>query len=175
MEQAAITETVSFWGGVASIIALLVAIFGGFLWLYRRGQAARDREFKNLESIANSIAERTKKATTQGKRVDLYIYYESLFSQLRYSQLIWEIQITAFHIICAMLFLTSANVLPSGSLSSSTTLETWIHANPWASRTLFAMYLIIFNLLMRIRINSQRRRLNALWLGFIKQLEGIVL
>ena len=169
-------QTVSFWGGIASIAALALTLVGGVIALYSRLNKWNQKEFEKLQQAQNEIANRTKSATTQGRRMDLFIYQQSMFSSLRFRLTLLEIAVSTSHVIGIVLLIWIAtldlnadyaldHIAPSGS--------SWRNHYP----LLFAstlVFIIFVNVDSRRRLRAQRRKVTALSSTFIDELEGLL-
>lgn len=104
-----IEQFLSFWGSVASIIALLVSVAGALIVYIKNAKKRYNSELEVLNNIQESFNQRASTATTQGKRLDLFIYYESRLSMMRFNELVEEIQLGVIHLISFLgwLFLAS--------------------------------------------------------------------
>jgi hypothetical protein len=74
-------------------------VLGGFVAFLRWGAKAREKEFASLAQLKETIAARARAATTQGKRMDLFVYYQSRLSNNRFAHIIRQIQGATLHLI----------------------------------------------------------------------------
>lgn len=122
------TEIISFWGGISSIVALLATV----MTLLHRAAKSRmnnlDEQRLHLQKEIKEILGLAESATTQGKRVDLYIYKESILADARFSYSISEMQVLAMH---ALSFFVISCIL-FGDFSTSSYLDTI----PWKPATI---------------------------------------
>ena len=168
-------EQISFWGGVASIVALLITLGGGAYFLYSKLKNWNSIELAQLESAQKQIQNRTRAATTQGKRMDLFMYHQSLFSSLRFRLLTLEVATASAHIMSLMIFFVFVTLDRNAQYAID---ELFPFAN-W--RNNYGLHLAVFTLFMtatnayaRNLLMRQRRRLNVLSSSFIRELQDVV-
>ena len=106
-------EVVSYWGGFASIVCLLIVVIGSlykYVGSVRRrveeDRAALSYAMEKIESIAQE-------STSQGKRLDLFIYKESVLSDARYYLLRNNIQLIGMICTATVFFLFLYSVDPN--------------------------------------------------------------
>ncbi len=174
--MSAFEEAISFWGGIASIVALCITAVTGFVVLYRKGKAQRERELDELADLHKTMADRTKQATTQGKRQDLFAYHQSLFTRQRFNHVIWEIQISAYHIGSLMIFIVLYSLDANADYLADRAFGRFqaFRDHFGVSIFLFGLLLLVPNLLLRRRVNSSRRRLNVASLGLTDELAKFI-
>src|ERR1022692_4553988 len=103
-------DAVSFWGGVASLLAIAIALVSGLIAIYRMLSRSTQAEFERLEKAKKELAVRTKGATTQGKRMDLFIYQQSIFSSLRFRIITLEISVATLNIVGMLILIFVATL-----------------------------------------------------------------
>ena len=169
-------QTISFWGGIASIVALLMTLGGGVFALYSRLNKWNQAELDKLQQAQNEIANRTKSATTQGRRMDLFIYQQSMFSSLRFRLTLLEIAVSTSHVIGLILLFWIAtldlnadyaldHIAPSGS--------SWRNHYPLLAAGTF-VFVIFLNVDSRRRLRNQRHKVTALSNTFVDELEELL-
>jgi hypothetical protein len=171
-----LSEVVSFWGGVASLVAIAITLISGLIALYRMLSRSTQAELERLEKAQKELGERTKAATTQGKRLDLFIYQESIFSHLRFRLIILEISFATVAIVGVM-FLVFVFTLDRNADYAIDHLVPFL--SNWRDH-----YLIIYSVSVGLvlfgmvdtsrRLRRERKRLNALSTTFISELGKIV-
>ena len=160
------------------MLALLIT-FGGFLFaFYRWGKKRRDLEFSELENLKNRTTERVKAATTQGRRMDLFVYYQSLLSSRRFAHLVREIHVCVLHII-TFLFLVvylqrQEDHLYIADRFFPPEIVNTIAENYHISQALSLIFLFVMNVLVRIKLAKELRRLNSYSSGFISELDDTI-
>ena len=169
-----LNQFVSFWGGIASLVALALTLAGGFFAFLRWGHKRREAEFAKLAELRNTIADRARSATTQGKRVDLFVYYQSLLSNRRFSHTVREIQAATIHVIScafAVVFLLkesdatyfSDQFLPPPAFMR----DNYQYIMPVQLGILF-----VLNVLIRSKLAKEHRRLRHSAKGLTDELEN---
>ncbi|MCG9732384.1 hypothetical protein L1D44_21720, partial [Shewanella sp. Isolate13] len=93
-----LVQVISLWGGIASILALFGSLAGAFWVIIKKARLRNEEEEKKIELLRSNFSSRAKSATTQGKRMDLFIYHQTLFSSLHTSQITDGIQRLGFMI-----------------------------------------------------------------------------
>jgi len=94
-----IGEAIGFWGGLASIVALVVmgaGYFRGVLSRIREKQRENEQRYSELEQEITFL---TQKATTHQQRQDVYMYANSLLSNGRNLEMRIRITSGVLHII----------------------------------------------------------------------------
>ena len=90
------TNLVSFWGGIASIVTICVTA-SVLVWKTIRKRI--DAYIEKLNGALKQITARASAATTQGRRMDLFAYQQSIFSSLRFELVMTEIGYWSIHTI----------------------------------------------------------------------------
>ena len=115
----AIERFVSFYGGLASMVALLITLASAAYFYIKSLRAKHRAQMERLAQLKAEINKRIEAATTQGRRQDLFIYYQSVFSNRRFALTIYEIQVCAVHVVSVVVFLVwPLNILVVINLTS---------------------------------------------------------
>ena len=76
----AIERCVSFYGGLASLVALLLTTVGGaygaYVYITQKVKRRHQEEMNDITSIQTEMIDRIDAASTQGKRQDLFIVFQ---------------------------------------------------------------------------------------------------
>ena len=172
--MSAIEQFVSFWGGVASLIALAMSLLAAFFGLYRWGRKRRDAEIQELFLLKESIATRARAATTQGRRSDLFFYYQSLLSHRRFSHVVREVQVATLHIVSVVLLvpllLNDQNA--DYYIDKITPPSAWIKSFFPYLTVIYILVTISGNWLLRYQLTMERRRLRAASSGLTDELRS---
>ena len=100
---------VSFWGSIASIVGLSVTA-AAVAWSKIRKRIRRG--IGRLENAQRKIVDKTTAAKTQGRRMDLFIYQQSIFSSLRFELIMCEICYWALYVLMLTSTLQAMSVPP---------------------------------------------------------------
>jgi len=105
-----LNQLISFWGGVASIFALFASLIGGIIVIIKKTRLRNENETEKLKQLKDKFSSRAKAATTQGKRMDLFIYHQTLFSSLQTSQLSGDMQRLGYLVFSMFIFFFMASL-----------------------------------------------------------------
>lgn len=171
-----LTQFISFWGGIASIVALIITIVGGFWVMLKKFKERYKKELELLNDFRLAIAERAKAATTQGKRMDLYIYHQSILSAQRYSELIEEVRLSTIHIasFIFILFFASLDANANYYLDIAFGKGDLLYNNFGLIHILLNILLFYINISLRIQSNKNKRILNTLSNSLIDELDILI-
>ncbi|MEW8073831.1 MAG: hypothetical protein AB2826_25785 [Candidatus Thiodiazotropha sp.] len=86
-----IYETISFWGGIASIVALLVIVIQFLRKAHQMLIEKKEEQDRISESIRREISEIAKKGTTIQRRQEIYAFVDSILSRSRHFELRFKI------------------------------------------------------------------------------------
>ena len=172
------SEFVSFWGGVASIIALALTFIGFLVVFYKWGKKRREQEFAKLLSMRDKIARRTRDATTQGKRSDTFIYYQSILSSRRFSHALRELYVYFMHIVfVGYLYVYTQHqedhIYIADRFFSEASKGIVYENYHWIGAINIALFFIL-NVFLRVLINKERRRLESMSDAFVNEIEDVV-
>ena len=92
-------EFLNTYGSIASIIGLAIVISTILIRIEAWNRARRNEETLAFKAIEEAIASRAKSATTQGKRIDLFIYHQSLLSRARFRAIIAVVRFGVLFIV----------------------------------------------------------------------------
>ncbi|WP_345323337.1 hypothetical protein [Novipirellula rosea] len=173
-ESQYLLDNVSFWGGIASILAVFATAVSFGLRLIRSASEKRAELNSELLQTTESIAERVRKATTQGKRQDLFIYYQSMLSQRRFSQTVMEINSAVYHIGCLILLIplilydARAEYYVDAIFGPTAYVRSWLPV--WI--LVFAFAILLINYRLRTRVRARRKILQAMERGLVGELRS---
>ncbi|MGL1931377.1 MAG: hypothetical protein OCC45_06405 [Desulfotalea sp.] len=169
-------ELVSFWGGLASILALFFTFIGGVIVLLKNSKAKYNSELKRLDLLKSRIANRAKSATTQGKRIDLFIYYQSEFKNRHFSQLVEEIQACTMHICSLIIFLLyySLDANASYYIDLLVPFSTLFYDNYSSFLLTLFTVLALLNFVVRMQIIKQRDSLEVVTNTLAREFQNLI-
>jgi hypothetical protein len=171
-----LNDFLSFWGSLASIVALAITVLGGFVAFLRWDEKRRKKELAEFARLKELIAARARSATTQGKRLDLFVYYQSLLSNQRFAHIVREIRVASVHLIAALCWVFL-------SLRQTDALyyfdELWPTPQPYKTTLHYAVLieLVIFtglNIRLRMRTAKEYRQLRESANGLVEELEAFL-
>ena len=174
-------EKIGFYGGVASIIALFLYVGGIFYSMNTKRLKKPDVQRQKLIDEISELVEITDAATTQGRRLDLYIYKESVLSHGRFNYMTNEIWVLCMHII-SMIMITWVISVPKGfegkfqlpiftELKNNYNIDQSYHT---VYLVVVVLFLVALNYWIRKDLKRYRRRLKLLSNVFIDSFEDKV-
>lgn len=159
-------------GSVASILALAITFGGCSLAFIRWGHKRRMEEYAKLAELKETISARARAATTQGKRSDLFIYYDTLLSNQRHTLIVREINAAVIQILFLLvmvLYVLAESSSITGQQSSITASSDFNILMVIASGISFCFILFI-----RFQLTKEHRRLRHAARGLTDVLEDYI-
>ena len=169
-------DTISYWGSIASIVALGITVIGLFVAFLRWDEKRRKKELAEFARLKELIAARARSATTQGKRLDLFVYYQSLLSNQRFAHIVREIHVAFVHLIAALCWFFL-------SLRQTDALyyldELWPIPQPYKTTLHYAVLIelvILTGLTIRLHMRTAKeyRQLRESANGLVEELEAFL-
>jgi len=99
-----ISKAISFWGGIASLLALIVMCIEYSRRLYKKIQSDQGTNEKIYSEIELSIKSLSEKATSHQKRQEIFMYSSSLLDRGRNIEIRLRINAAIMHIISFITF-----------------------------------------------------------------------
>jgi hypothetical protein len=81
------TEVISFWGGIASIIAIVIMLIEIIRKVLARIKANQSEQEKRYESMREGISYLTQNATTYQEKQEVFIYVSSMLDHGRHGEI----------------------------------------------------------------------------------------
>ena len=173
-------ENLVLLSALASIVSLLLVIFG---FTYKANKARLDKlddQRRRINQELEELSTISDAATTQGKRLDLYIYKESVLSHARFQYIRLEIISSVMHLASFMLFMfvTTTPSKFNSVLSLEKSLNLNVNSPLYQYKAEVLLFLFFCLLLLNIwqwRVNRKyRKRILRISNIFIDSLEGHV-
>lgn len=171
-----VNQMISFWGGIASIIALFGSIVGGFLLFLKKLKRKHKLESEKLWKIRDKFSDRAKSATTQGKRMDLFIYHQTLLSSMQSSRLSDELGRLAYFVfsISAIFFMASLDDNANYLIDRISGKNPFFYDNYLIFFFFTLAMIVISNLQLLRESNRHKKVMSAMTDGLLEQLREVI-
>jgi hypothetical protein len=148
-------------------------VIGLFVAFFQWGSKEREKEFATLAQLKETIATRARSATTQGKRTDLFVYYQSLLSNRRFGHIVREIQAATMHLMSSLSLIVWELKQPDATYYTDKLWQPPHLVRDYYHYIISILLLVIlgFNVRLRVKLAKEYKQLRESANGLTDELE----